>query len=110
MALSIYIIYFGHFIAIRIRAYLQVDEENREVGKETRGKCHKEGIRHRSVHVLLMRKRKDGKLEVLLQVGYVWNRFTVSAVVEVIVTADIRKGFVYAFGIYRSNEVFTEKK
>ncbi len=77
--------------------YSQVDEENREVGKETRGECHKEGIRHRAVHVFLTRKGENGKLDVLLQVGHVWNVFTVSAVVEVIVTIEIRKGLTYAF-------------
>ncbi len=93
------------------RLYSQVDEENREVGKETRGKCHKEGIRHRAVHVLLTRKGENGKLEVLLQVGHVWNIYTVSVVVGVIVTIEIRKGSLYSFlHMHRINEVFTEEK
>ncbi|CAG9464211.1 unnamed protein product [Pedinophyceae sp. YPF-701] len=37
-----------------------VNEKNEVVGKELRGKCHKEGILHRAVHVFLF--RKDGSL------------------------------------------------
>lgn len=37
-----------------------VDEENRVVGQELRGKCHREGIRHRAVYCLLL--DADGRL------------------------------------------------
>lgn len=44
-----------------------VDEQGNPTGQTVeRGKAHKEGIRHRSSHVWLMRRR-GGKVEILLQ-------------------------------------------